>query len=147
VEGYVYMECVGIQLEKSFNSKRTKALAAFEKKADLTSAITVATKKRLPKVVKEIAEKLKKIDISHTKVKETKDAHLESKAVKSDLHTLAFRRLVRARELSTERATSIIDVWAKEEELNATAEIKVLGNTIAAIERIVCDRMLVNQNR
>lgn len=134
VEGYVYMECVGIQLEKSFNLRRTKTLAAFEKKADLIAAITVATKKKKPKVVKEIAEKLKKLDVSNTNVKESKEAHLESKAVKADLHTLAIRRLTRARELSTERATSILSMWAKEEELNATAEIKVLGNSITSLE-------------
>ena len=33
VESYVYMQCVGIQLEKHFSKERANALAAFEKKA------------------------------------------------------------------------------------------------------------------
>ena len=141
IEGFVYMECVGIQLEKNFSAKRSKALAAFEKKADLTAALAIATRKRMKGVVDEVQAKLRTVDASHTTVKETKEAHLESKAVKSALHSLAVRRLVRARELSTERATTIVEIWSKEEELNAQQEVTILAKALSQLEQVVVDRI------
>lgn len=141
IEGFVYMECVGIQLEKNFSAKRSKALTAFEKKADLTAALAIATKKRMKSVVDEVQSKLRTVDASQTMVKETKEAHLESKALKAALHQLAVRRLVRARELSTERATQIVEIWSKEEELNAQQEITALARALAQLESIVLERI------
>ena len=140
IEGFVYMECVGIQLEKHFSAKRAKALSAFEKKTDLTTAANMARKKRMPQLLTELQGKLEKLGpaVSHTTVKETKEAHLESKNVKASLHDLAMRRLVRAQETSTERVVTILDLWAKEEEINATEEIKALGEAMALLEKSVC---------
>ena len=140
IEGFVYMECVGIQLEKHFSAKRAKALAAFEKKTDLTTAANMARKKRMPQLLIELQGKLDKLgsEVSHTTVKETKEAHLESKNVKAALHDLAMRRLLRAQETSTERVVTILDLWAKEEEINATEEIKALGGAMSLLEKSVC---------
>jgi len=140
IESYVYMECLGIQLEKHFSAKRAVALSSFEKKTDLTAAINVATRKRMKKLEAELQKKLDQLgpDVSHTTVKETKEAHLDSKSLKSDLHDLAVRRLMRARESSTERVTTIMSLWAKEEEVQATEELKALGEAMATLERLVC---------
>jgi len=140
IESFVFMESLGILLEKHFSAKRAKALSSFEKKTDLTAAINVATRKRMKKLLVELQEKMKRLgpDVSHTTVKETKDAHLESKALKHDLHELAVRRLTRARESSTERAIAIMSLWAKEEEIQATEELKAVGEAMATLERLVC---------
>lgn len=140
IEGFVYMECVGIQLEKHFNAKRAKALSSFEKKTDLTTAMNLARRKRMPQLISELQTKMQNMgpDVSHTTVKESKEAHLESKNLKTSLHELAMRRLMRARETSTERAITIMSLWAKEEEINATEEIKALGEAMSALERSVC---------
>jgi len=128
IESFVYMECVGIQLEKHFSQARAAALTAFEKKTDITSAINIATRKKMPVLVKELQGKLENLGpvVSHTTVKEAKEAHLESKTLKQELHTLAMRRLARARETSTERAIALMTVWAKEEEGSTSAEQTIL---------------------
>jgi hypothetical protein len=94
----------------------------------------------MPQLLDELQAKLQKMgpEVSHTTVKETKEAHLESKNLKTSLHELAMRRLMRARETSTERAITIMALWAKEEEINATEEIKALGEAMSALERSVC---------
>jgi hypothetical protein len=140
IESFVYMECVGIQLEKHFSAKRAKLLSAFEKKADISTAINVATRKRIHNLRDELQAKLDALgpDVSHTAVKEAKEAHLESKELKAKLHELAVRRLARARETSTERAITLIALWAKEEEICATEEIKAVGEAMAVLERCVC---------
>ena len=62
--------------------------------------------------------------------------HLKSgKQLKSDIHDLAVRRLVRARETSTERAVALMLLWAKEEESSAATELRAIGETIAALEK------------
>jgi hypothetical protein len=139
IEGFVFMECVGIQLEKHFSAQRAKALSSFEKKTDLTTAANMARKKRIPQLVSELQAKLEKLgpDVSHTTVKETKEAHLESKNLKTLLHELAMRRLLRAQETSTERVVTILALWAKEEEINATEEIKALGEAMSVLEKSV----------
>jgi hypothetical protein len=139
VESFVYMECVGIQLEKHFSQKRAQALAAFEKKTDITTAVNMATRKRLPGLVTELQTKLDALGptVSHTLVKEMKEAHLESKTLKVELHDLALRRLLRAREASTERVITLMALWAKEEEVAATAELKGLGEAMTALEKTV----------
>ena len=82
----------------------------------------------MPVLVKELQAKLEAVgaDVSHTTVKEAKEAHLESKALKQELHTLAMRRLTRARETSTERAIALMTVWSKEEEGSASSEQEIL---------------------
>jgi hypothetical protein len=137
IEGFVYMECVGIQLEKHFSHKRASALTAFERKTDITAAMNVAHRKKLTKLVKELQEKLDKLgpDVSHTLVKQTKEVHLDSKQLKAELHELAVRRLTRARESSTERVVNLISLWAKEEENAAAAELKALGEAVANLEQ------------
>jgi hypothetical protein len=144
IESYVYMECVGIQLERHFSERRAAALAAFEKKTDITTAINVANKKKMPKLVDELQRKLDEIGniVTHTTVREAKELHLESKQLKSDIHDLAVHRLVRARETSTERAVGLMTLWAKEEESSAAMELKALGEAIAALEKQVGDEDL-----
>lgn len=51
--------------------------------------------------------------MTHTAVKESKEAHLESKTIKAELHELAIRRLLRARETSTERVIDLLIFWMK----------------------------------
>lgn len=136
VESFVYMECAGVQLEKHFSSRRTQALSAFEKKTDVTTAINIATRKRIPKLVEELKAKLEWFgpDVSHTSVKTTKEAHLESKIVKTELHELALRRLLRARETSTERVINLLKFWMKEEESTCTSEHSALAEILGALE-------------
>lgn len=88
---------------------------AFEKKTDITTAINIATRKRIPGLVVELQAKMAKLgsNVTHTSVKETKEAHLESKSIKAALHDLALRRLLRARETSTERVINLLSVLAK----------------------------------
>jgi hypothetical protein len=139
VESFVYMECVGIQLEKYFSQKRTQTLTMFEKRTDITSAINVATRKQLPQLAKDLREKLDVLgkEVTHTTVMETKEAHLLSKSLKVELHELALRRLIRAREASTELVISLIINWAKENESSAAMELRTLGKAMAALEKAV----------
>ena len=139
IESFVYMECVGIQLEKHFSQARASALTAFEKKTDITSAINIATRKKMPVLVKELQGKLENLGpvVSHTTVKEAKEAHLESKTLKQDLHTLAMRRLARARETSTERAIALMTVWAKEDEGSSSAEEGMIEELILLLHESV----------
>lgn len=139
VESFVYMECVGIQLEKHFSQSRATALAAFEKKTDITSAINIATRKKMPVLVKELQAKLESVGgaVSHTTVKEAKEAHLESKGLKQELHNLAMRRLNRARETSTERAIALMTLWSKEEESSSQTEEDILKELITLLQESV----------
>ena len=129
IQGYVFMECVASQVEKVFNKRRVETLSTFEKKTDLSSALNVARRKRLPQLVTELENKLAAMGPggTHTQVKETKEAHLESKAIKASLHELAVRRLTRARESSTEQVLEMLEIWAKEEALDASRDMKRLG--------------------
>jgi len=133
------MECVGIQLEKYFSQARASALTAFEKKTDITSAVNIATRKKMPVLVKELQGKLKSLGsvVSHTTVKEAKEAHLESKALKQELHALAMRRLVRARETSTERAIALMTVWSKEEEGSTRTEKEILEDLTLLVQESI----------
>lgn len=140
IESFVYMECVGIQLEKHFSQSRGTALAAFEKKTDITSAINIATRKRMPKLVQELQTKLEAVDpnVSHTTVKEAKEAHLESKALKAELSLLSDRRLTRGRETSTERVIALMAVWAKGKKIGR----KRMATSLLVLTRI-CFSFLV----
>ena len=137
IESFVYMHCVGIQLEKHCSRARTKALSgksfhalqnqrlahltafdwtitAWEKRTDINTAINVATKKKIPKLVNELKAKLDALpQVSHTTVIKRKEEHLQSKSLKSDLHKLANRRFGRAQEVSTERVIAIMSMVAK----------------------------------
>jgi len=141
IESFVYMHCVGIQLEKHFSNLRSKALAAWEKKTDITTAINIATKKRLPLVVKELQSKLESLSphVSHTTVKHAKEKHLASKNLKNELQSLADRRFQRLKETATERVIAIMAMWAQHEENNARRELEALGETIREIERAVTE--------
>ena len=112
------------------------SLVAFEKKTDITTAINIATRKRMPELVEELKAKLERLgpDVTHTSVKEAKEAHLESKNVKAELHALALRRLLRARETSTQRVIDLLKFWMTEEETACISEQKALGETLACIE-------------
>mmetsp|Transcript_31429 Transcript_31429/g.75794 ORF Transcript_31429/g.75794 Transcript_31429/m.75794 type:complete len:480 (-) Transcript_31429:278-1717(-) len=136
IESFVYMECVGIQLEKHFSQHRATALAAFEKKTDITSAINIATRKRLPQLVKDLQVKLETVgaDVSHTTVKEAKEAHLESKTLKQELSALSMRRLTRAKEISTERVIALMTIWSKEEESSSREEKMALKTFAQSLE-------------
>lgn len=89
---------------------------AWEKRTDISTAINVATKKRIPRLVQELKVKLDSLpQVSHTTVIKRKEDHLASKTLKTDLHKLANRRFGRAQEVSTERVIAIMSLWAKRE--------------------------------
>lgn len=94
---------------------------AWEKRTDISTAINVATKKKIPKLVQELKVKLDALpQVSHTTVLKRKEEHLASKTLKSDLHKLANRRFGRAQEVSTERVIAVMSLWAKREFLEST---------------------------
>mmetsp|Transcript_13354 Transcript_13354/g.19451 ORF Transcript_13354/g.19451 Transcript_13354/m.19451 type:complete len:179 (-) Transcript_13354:908-1444(-) len=112
-----------------------------KKKTDITTAINIATKKRLPHVVKELQSKLESLSphVSHTTVKHAKEKHLASKNLKNELQSLADRRFQRLKETATERVIAIMAMWAQHEENNARRELEALGETIREIERAVTE--------
>mmetsp|Transcript_3186 Transcript_3186/g.4725 ORF Transcript_3186/g.4725 Transcript_3186/m.4725 type:complete len:1048 (+) Transcript_3186:434-3577(+) len=115
IESYVYMQCVGIQLEKNFSKKRAEALAAFEKKTDIQTAINIAKRKKLPVLVQELNAKMDDVlpaGVTHTSVKEAKEAHLMSKTLKAEIGELALRRFQRNKERAMNRIVSIMSCWA-----------------------------------
>ena len=109
IESFVYM-----QLEKHFSKARANALAAFEKKTDIQTAINIAQRKRLPLLVQELTAKLDAIapGVTHTTVKESKEAHLLSKTLKGEIGNLALRRFQRAKETAMDRVVSLMTTWA-----------------------------------
>ena len=88
IENYIWMNKVG-----NYSNVRADAVSAWEKKTDITTAINIATKKRLTLLVKELKQKLELIgsngDVSYSSVKEAKERHLGSKALKVELEVLA----------------------------------------------------------
>ena len=114
IESFVYMLCVGIQVEKHFSKERASALAAFEKKTDIQTAINIAQRKRLPLLVQELRAKLEgfALEVTHTTVKESKEAHLVSKTLKGDIGALALRRFQRTKETAMDRIVSLMTSWA-----------------------------------
>ena len=93
---------------------RLTTFTAWEKRTDISTAINVATKKKIPKLVQELKVKLDALpQVSHTTVIKRKEQHLASKTLKSDLHKLANRRFGRAQEVSTERVIAVMSLWAK----------------------------------
>ena len=93
---------------------------AWEKRTDISTAINVATKKKIPKLVQELKSKLDALpQVSHTSVLKRKEEHLASKTLKSDLHKLANRRFGRAQEVSTERVIAVMSLWAKRKFLSS----------------------------
>ena len=85
-----------------------------EQKTDITTAINIATKKRLTLLVRELKDKLDSIGsrVSYSSVKMAKERHLGSKAIKGALESLANRRLHRLKESSTKNTLSLINEWA-----------------------------------
>lgn len=86
----------------------------WEKKTDITTAINIATKKRLTLLVRELKDKLDSIgsSVSYSSVKKAKERHLGSKAMKGALESLANRRLHRLKESATMNTLSLINEWA-----------------------------------
>ena len=136
IESFVYLHCVGIQVEKHYSRARTNAVAAWEKKTDITTAINIATKKKLPLLVEELKGKLDAMppSISHTAVKQAKEKHLLSKQLKTSLHNLASRRFQLAKEISTSRIIEILNIWMHNEISAAKEELQVLSELLAEIE-------------
>jgi len=88
-------------------------ITAWEKKTDITTAINIATKKRLDLLVQELRTKLASLSsVTHTSVKEAKERHLGSKALKTELESLACQRFQQVKELSTKNVVSTIRQWA-----------------------------------
>jgi len=139
IESFVYMHCVGIQLEKHFSKERSEAVTVWEKKTDITTAINIATRKRLPLLVKELQAKLDALpkEVSHTVAKRAKERHLVSKELKTRLHTLANLRFMRAKMSATERISTILRLWAQYEEFAASSDLEALDKTVKEIERSV----------
>jgi hypothetical protein len=109
---------------------------AFEKKTDISTAISIAQRKKLPLLVSELETKMSAVaNVTHTDVKKLKEIHLVSKSLKNEISALATRRFLRLRETSTERVIGLLTVWAQNEEDAASAEIKALGEVIAEVER------------
>lgn len=135
LESCVYMHCVGTQLETHCSRARSAALSAWEKRIDYLTAINVATKKRIPKLVQALKVKLDALPkVSRTTVLKRKEEHLTSKMLKSDLHKLATRRFRRAQEVSTECCVAVMSLWAKHEEHVAMAEVKALVEALQVVE-------------
>jgi len=135
IECFVFMHIVGIQLERHCSVVRAKSLSAWEKRTDISTAINVAMKKKIPKLVDELRMKLDGLpQVSHTTVIKAKENHLASKALKTDLHKLANRRLGRAQDVATERVIGIVSLWAKHEESVAMEEVKALGKAVQEVE-------------
>jgi hypothetical protein len=65
-------------------------------------------------LVQELRAKLDAVvpAVTHTTVKESKEAHLLSKTLKGEIGDLAFRRFQRAKESAMERIVSLMTLWA-----------------------------------
>eukprot|EP00559_Dactyliosolen_fragilissimus_P000843 CAMPEP_0184868062 /NCGR_PEP_ID=MMETSP0580-20130426/28950_1 /TAXON_ID=1118495 /ORGANISM="Dactyliosolen fragilissimus" /LENGTH=1707 /DNA_ID=CAMNT_0027368695 /DNA_START=308 /DNA_END=5432 /DNA_ORIENTATION=- len=144
IESFVYVNCVGIQLEKYFSKLRADALADWEKKTDITTAINIASKKRLKLLVQELREKLDSMgpDVSHTSVKEAKERHLASKALKEELEGLARKRFRRIKESSMEKVNAILKLLAEHEESVSGLEQNCLTEAIHEVEGVVTREMI-----
>jgi len=137
IESFVYVHCVGIQLEKHFSKQRKDALSLWEKKTDITTAINIATKKKMTSIVKELKIKLRDFeDVSHTTVKIAKERHLASKNIKNYLAELARERFARAK-VATHRVLDIILTWANHEQDSANRELEAVNFLAEEIERTV----------
>mmetsp|Transcript_28067 Transcript_28067/g.36701 ORF Transcript_28067/g.36701 Transcript_28067/m.36701 type:complete len:210 (+) Transcript_28067:1-630(+) len=142
VESVVYMQCVAISIEKHFNQKRSQALAAWEKKTDITTAINIATRKKIPALVAELQAKMAALNppnVSHTTVLETKDDHLASKALKAELKELSSRAYLRARESSVEYVIELMTIWSRYEEASSIEELKDIGRVLDEVEKSLRD--------
>ena len=114
----------------------TVRLTAFEKKTDISTAISIAQRKKLPLLVSELEAKMAVVaNVTHTDVKKLKEIHLVSKSLKAEISALATRRFLRLRETSTERVIGLLTVWAQNEEDIASAEIKALSEVMSEVER------------
>ena len=70
--------------------------------------------------MKELKSKLASLgpEISHTSVKEAKERHLGSKALKGELEALASRRFNRLKATSIERIVGLVRLWAERKFIN-----------------------------
>jgi len=136
IENYTWMYRAGDYIEKYYSNARAEAVAAWEKKTDITTAITIATKKKLKLLVNELKEKLELIgdSVSYSSVREAKERHLGSKAIKGELESLACRRFQKLKETCTDHSLSIINEWTLREESIAKTETKYLNEIIREIE-------------
>ncbi len=96
------------------------SVTAWEKKTDITTAINIATKKRLPLLVNELKSKLAAMHpvVSHTSVKEAKERHLGSKALKTELESLASSKFQQMKESSSRDVVLAILKWADRKFIN-----------------------------
>lgn len=143
IESYVYMHCVGIQLEKHYSTKRKEALAAWEKKTDITTAINIAQRKRLPVLVHELKSRMELTpNVSHTTVKQAKERHLSSKLFKADLQELALKRFQRLKDTSTDCIIQIIQFWTAYEETTCKEDISKVKSILTDIKDNVTEEDL-----
>lgn len=139
LESFVYMHRLGEHIESHYSRIRSRALVEWEKKTDLTTAITLASKKKLPLLVKELEAKINAIpsSVSYSGVKAAKERHLGSKMVKKNLESLATRRLQRIKESGCYLSLSIMNEWALREDSSAKYELRHLVDVIKEIEAYV----------
>lgn len=139
LESFVCMYRLGEHIESHYSRIRSRALVEWEKKTDLTTAITLASKKKLPLLVKELEAKINAIpsSVSYSGVKAAKERHLGSKMIKKNLESLATRRLQRIKESGCYLSLSIMNEWALREDSSAKYELRHLVDVIKEIEAYV----------
>ena len=139
LESCKYMYRLGEHIETHYSRIRSRALVEWENKTDLTTAITLASKKKLPLLVKELEAKINAIppSVSYSGVKAAKERHLGSKLIKKNLESLANRRLQRIKESGCNLSLSIMNEWTLREESCAKYELRHLVDVIKEIESFV----------
>jgi len=115
----------------------TLFLTAFEQKTDIQTAINIAQRKRLPLLVQELDAKMEAVagGVTHTTVKESKEAHLLSKTTKGDIGDLALRRFQRTKESAMDNIVALMTLWANYEEVTTGKELKLLNKAIDEVEK------------
>lgn len=139
LESFLYMYRLGEHIESHYSRIRSRALVEWEKKTDLTTAVTLASRKKLPLLVKELEAKINAIpsSVSYSGVKAAKERHLGSKMIKKNLETLATRRLQRIKDSGCCLTLSIMKDWAIREDSCAKYELRHLVDVIQEIEAYV----------
>ena len=69
---------------------------------------------------------------------------MESKAIKTELHDLALRRLRRARETSTERVIDLLKFWMKGKGKQAS---RLQPSVLGALTNSCCSHLLNTQRK
>lgn len=136
LENFLYMYRLGEHIEEHYSRIRSRELVEWEKKTDLTTAITLASKKKLPLLVKELEAKIQAIpsSVSYSGVKAAKERHLGSKMIKKRLETIAKKGLQKLKKSGCTISLSIINEWAACEESSANTEHQFLIDLINKME-------------